>query len=87
MPASAATMVAGTVAHFQRAMVMDADQAAKATRDEEMAAEIEDLLEGFISRPTAACGSMASGSLPGHPSTGGPGTAGRMPSGSAIKPT
>jgi len=33
----------GTVAHFQRAMMMDTDQAAKAMRD----AEIEDFLEGF----------------------------------------
>jgi hypothetical protein len=28
--------VAGAVAHFQRAMMMDVDQAAKAMRDEEM---------------------------------------------------
>jgi hypothetical protein len=28
--------VAGAVAHFQRAMMMDIDQAAKAMRDEEM---------------------------------------------------
>jgi len=39
------------VAHFQRAMMMDVDQAAKAMRDEEMAAEIEDFLEGF-NQPT-----------------------------------
>jgi hypothetical protein len=39
--------VAGAVAHFQLAMMMDVDQAAKAMRDEEMAAEIEDFLEGF----------------------------------------
>jgi hypothetical protein len=32
--------VAGTVAHFRRAMMMDIDQAAKAMRDEEMQAEI-----------------------------------------------
>jgi hypothetical protein len=31
--------VAGAVAHFQGAMMMDVDQAAKATRDEEMSAE------------------------------------------------
>jgi hypothetical protein len=43
--------VAGTVAHFQRAMMMDVDQAAKAMRDEEMMAEIEDLIEGF-NQPT-----------------------------------
>jgi hypothetical protein len=39
--------VAGALAHFQRAMMMDVDKAAKAMRDEEMAAEIEDFLEGF----------------------------------------
>ena len=39
--------VAGAVAHFQRAIMMDVDQAAKAMRDEEMLAEIEDFLEGF----------------------------------------
>ncbi len=32
--------------HFQRAMMMDIDQAAKAMRDEEMLAEIEDFIEG-----------------------------------------
>src|SRR5690348_14145685 len=42
-------MVAGTVAHFQRVMMMDVDQAAKAMRDEEIEAEIEDFLEGFQS--------------------------------------
>jgi hypothetical protein len=42
--------VAGAVAHFQRAMMMDVDQAAKAMRDEEMM-EIEDFLEGF-NQPT-----------------------------------
>jgi hypothetical protein len=35
------------VAHFQRAMMMDVDQAAQAIRD----AEIEDFLEGF-NQPT-----------------------------------
>jgi hypothetical protein len=39
--------VAGAAAHFQRAMMMDVDQAAKAMRDEEMLAEIEDFIEGF----------------------------------------
>jgi hypothetical protein len=39
------------VAHFQRAMMMDVDQAAKAMRDEEVNAEIEDFIEGF-SQPT-----------------------------------
>jgi hypothetical protein len=43
--------VAVAVAHFQRAMMMDVDQAAKAMRDEEMLAEIEDFLEGF-NQPT-----------------------------------
>jgi hypothetical protein len=42
---------AGAVAHFQRAIMMDIDQAAKAVRDEEMNAEIEDFLEGF-NQPT-----------------------------------
>jgi hypothetical protein len=39
------------VAHFQRAMMMDIDQAAKAMRDEEMLAEIEDFIKGF-NQPT-----------------------------------
>ena len=43
--------VAVAVAHFQRAMMMDIDQAAKAMRDEEMLAEIEDFIEGF-NQPT-----------------------------------
>jgi hypothetical protein len=43
--------VAGAVAHFQRAMMMDVDQAAKAMRDEEMLTEIEDFIEGF-NQPT-----------------------------------
>ena len=34
-------------APFQRAMMMDVDQAAKAMRDEEMQAGIEDFIEGF----------------------------------------
>jgi hypothetical protein len=41
----------GAVAHFQRAMMMDIDQAARAMRDEEMQAEIEDFIEGF-NQPT-----------------------------------
>jgi hypothetical protein len=44
-------VVAGAVAHFQRAMMMDVDQAAKAMRDDEMLAEIEDFIEGF-NQPT-----------------------------------
>jgi hypothetical protein len=43
--------VVGGGAHFLRAMMMDMDQAAKAMRDEEMQAEIEDFLEGF-NQPT-----------------------------------
>jgi hypothetical protein len=43
--------VAGAVAHFQPAMMMDVDQAAKAMRDEEMLAEIEDFLRDF-NQPT-----------------------------------
>jgi hypothetical protein len=35
------------VAHFQRAMMMGVDQAAKAMEDAEIEAEIEDFLEGF----------------------------------------
>ena len=42
---------AGAVAHFQRARTMDVDQAARAMRDEEALAEIEDFLEGF-NQPT-----------------------------------
>jgi hypothetical protein len=38
------------------------------------------------SPPTAACGSMGSGSLRGHPEMGGLGTAGRMRSGSTKEP-
>ena len=52
----------------ERTMMMDVNQAAKAMRDEEMNDEIEDFIEGFNQpTPTAACGSTASGSLPGHP--------------------
>jgi hypothetical protein len=39
--------VAGAVAHFQRAMMMDVDQAAQAMKE----GEIEDFLEGF-NQPT-----------------------------------
>ena len=41
----------GAVAHFQRAMMMDVNQAAKAMREEETLAEIEDFIEGF-NQPT-----------------------------------
>ena len=62
---------------------MEIDQAAQAMRDEEMLAGIEDFIEGFTtSPPSAVCRSMGFGSLPGHPSTGGPGMAGQMRSGS-----
>jgi hypothetical protein len=43
--------LAGAVAHFQRAMMMDIDQAAQAMRHEEMQAEIEDFIEG-LNQPT-----------------------------------
>ena len=43
--------VAGAVAHFQRAMMMDVDQAAKDMKLAEIEAEIEDFLEGF-NQPT-----------------------------------
>jgi hypothetical protein len=39
------------VAHFQLAMMMGVDQTAKAMRDAEMLAEIEDFLESF-NQPT-----------------------------------
>jgi hypothetical protein len=39
------------VAHFQRAMMMDIDQAAKAMREEEMMVEIKDFIEG-LNQPT-----------------------------------
>jgi hypothetical protein len=44
-------MVAGTVAHFQGAMMIEVDQAAKAMKDAEIEEEIEDFLEGF-NQPT-----------------------------------
>jgi len=59
-------------------MMMDVDQAAKAMRDEEMAAEIEDFLEGF-KQPTYrgmrvnGVRSMGSGWRPGAASTAGAG--------------
>jgi hypothetical protein len=70
------------VAHFQRAMMMDIDQAAKAMRDEEMLAEIEDFIERLQSAhlPRRA-GQWTEGRYPGHPSTGGPATAGPRRSG------
>jgi hypothetical protein len=43
--------VAGAVAHFQRAMMMDVDQAAQAMKEAEIEAEIGDCLEGF-NQPT-----------------------------------
>jgi hypothetical protein len=43
--------VTDAVAHFQRAMMMDVDQAAQAMKEAEIEAEIEDFLEGF-NQPT-----------------------------------
>jgi hypothetical protein len=43
--------VAGAVAHIKRATMTDVDQTAKAMKDTEMEAEIEDFLEGF-NQPT-----------------------------------
>ena len=39
--------LAGAVTHFQRAMMMDVNQATKAMRGAEMEAEIEDFIDGF----------------------------------------
>jgi hypothetical protein len=60
------------VAHFQRAVMMDVNQAAKVMQDEEMLVEIEDFIEGF-NQPTYRCGSMASGCRSGLASTAGAG--------------
>jgi hypothetical protein len=49
--------VAGAVADFQRAMMMDVDQAAKAMRDEEMLRRSRTSSRASISRPIEACGS------------------------------
>jgi hypothetical protein len=68
-------------------MMMDIDQATKATREEGILAEIEDFIEGF-NQPTyrgMRVNGVGSGSLPGHSEMGGPGIAGRMRSGS-IEP-
>jgi hypothetical protein len=65
------------VAHFQRAMMMDVDQAAQAMRDEEMNAEIEDFIEGF-NQPTYR-GMRVNGQRVATlviPAMGGPGTGG-----------
>jgi hypothetical protein len=43
--------VAGAVAHFHRAVMMDLDQPAKAMKEAEIEAEIEDFLKGF-NQPT-----------------------------------
>jgi hypothetical protein len=66
-------------------MMMDIDQAAKAMREEEMLAEIENFLEGFNQPTSAVCGSTASGSLPGQPISDGPGIRGLMQSGSSNR--
>jgi hypothetical protein len=62
--------------------MMDVDQAAKGMKDAETEAEIEDFIEGFRQPTSAPCGSMASGSPPGHPEMGGLGIRGLMRSGS-----
>ena len=65
------------MAHFQRAMMMDVDQAAQAMRDEEMNAEIEDFIEGF-NQPTYR-GMRVNGQRVATlviPAMGGPGTGG-----------
>jgi hypothetical protein len=51
---------------------MDVDQAANIIMERRSRTSSK----ASISPPTAACGSMGSGWQPGHPSTGGPGTAG-----------
>ncbi len=53
--------LAGAVVPFQRAMMMDVDQAAKAMKEAEIEAEVEDFPKASISPPTAACGSIGSG--------------------------
>jgi hypothetical protein len=77
--------VAGAMSHFQRAMMMDVDQAAKAMKEAEIEAEIEDFLEGFnqttyrgmrVNGVRVATWSSQHGCLV---------TAGRMPSGSNTK--
>jgi hypothetical protein len=50
-------------------------------REEQTLAEIEDFIEGFNQPTYRGCGSTASGSLPGHPSMDGQGTAGPRRSG------
>ena len=63
-------------------MMMYIDQAAKTMPEEGMLAEIEDFLEGFNQPTYRGMRINGRGSLPGHPSMGGPGTAGPMRSGS-----
>jgi len=70
--------VAGAVAHFQRAMMKDVDQAAKAMRDEEMLAEIEDFIEGFNQPTYRGMRIEGSGFRSGQASTAGAGC--RLPS-------
>ena len=74
--------MSGAVADFQRAMMMDVDQAAKAMKDAEMLAEIEDFIEGF-KQPTYR-GMRINGQRVAtwsYPSTGGQRIAGPRPSG------
>jgi hypothetical protein len=65
------------VADFQRAMMIDIDLAVRRLGN----AEIEDFIEGFNQPTRAVCGLPATGSLPGHPRTGGLAIRGRMRSG------
>jgi hypothetical protein len=62
-------------------MIMGIEQAAM--RDAEMEAETEDFLEGFNQPTYRGMRVNGRGSLPGPPSTGGPGTAGLRRSGSS----
>jgi hypothetical protein len=59
----------GAVTHFQRAMMMDVDQAAKAMKEAEIEDEIETSLKASISPLTGVCGSMRSEWQPGTAST------------------
>jgi hypothetical protein len=67
-------LVVGTVAHFQGAVMMEVDQAAKAMKDAEIEAEIEDFLEGF-NQPDLArhAGHWGTGCRSGRAGTAGAG--------------
>jgi hypothetical protein len=62
------------VAHFQRAVMMDVDQAAKAMRDAEIEAEIDDFLEGFKQPTWRGMRVMESGCRSGRAGTAGAGS-------------